>query len=206
MVSTIDFPLKQSIDWVSPWKWGEIDQWQRISINGRCLWPEDWTNNFGGLKKQFIEATNPSVILIVHRQGPSSFKRPNMTRKRPEITWTSVMAFTKCWGFNSWNSGEKFHVDWLSWELDWWCHCVFYHDLSTIGKSPTSLRASGSRGRTSSYDMIWSELYIYIWLYDIIFPDYFFYFTSVSESGVDLCQLAFFLVRGYFCAQAGLPP
>ena len=53
------------------------------------------------------------------------------------------------------------------------------------------------------YDMKWI---IYIWLYDIIFPDYFFYFTSVSESGVDLCQLAFFLVRGYFCAQAGLPP
>ena len=155
----------------------DIDQWKVLMA--------------GGLNKQFIEATNPSVIPIVHRQGPSSFKRPNMTRKRPEITWGSVMAFTKCWGFNSWNSGEKFHVDWLSWELDWWCHCVFYHDLSTIGKSPTSLRASGSRGRTSSYDMIWSELYIYIWLYDMIFPDYFFYFTSVSESGVDLCQLAF---------------
>lgn len=38
------------------------------------------------------------------------------------------------------------------------------------------------------YDMKWI---IYIWLYDMIFPDYFFYFTSVSESGVDLCQLAF---------------
>ena len=163
MVSTIDFPLKQSIDWVSPWKWGgdrpvtaDIDQWKVFMAGGlnKQFWRIEKTIYWGYKSVSDPNCPSPGAKLLQETKHDAE----NGRRSHGLQSWHSPSVEV----FNSWNSGEKFHVDWLSWELDWWCHCVFYHDLSTIGKSPTSLRASGSRGRTSSYDMIWSELlYIY---------------------------------------------